>query len=78
MACILAERLGRYTEIYGSWSSASEAELAAHQLVVPFAPRVGLREGYWLVWRRGTESARPLAAFRRWLVAEFAKPARDG
>jgi DNA-binding transcriptional LysR family regulator len=55
-----------------------EAELAVRQLVVPFAPRVGLREGYWLVWQRGTESARPLSAFRRWLVAEFAKPGRDG
>jgi len=56
----------------------NSAPLAARQLVVPFTPRVGLRQGYWLVWRRGMESARPLAAFRGWLAAEFAKPGRDG
>jgi len=55
-----------------------ESEVAAQQLVVPFGPRVGLRQGYWLVWRRAEESARPMGAFRRWLVAEFAKPGRDG
>jgi len=54
-----------------------EAELAARQLVVPFGPNVGLRHGYWLVWRRGEERGRALSAFRRWLIGEFAKPALD-
>jgi DNA-binding transcriptional LysR family regulator len=54
-----------------------EAERAARQLVVPFGPRLALRQAYWLVWRRGAEPGRALTAFRRWLSGEFAKPARD-
>lgn len=49
-----------------------EAELAAGQLVVPHPLRVALEEAYWLVWRPGRESTRPVAAFRRWLTAELA------
>jgi LysR family glycine cleavage system transcriptional activator len=47
-----------------------EAELAAGQLTVPFPLRVPLDAAYWLVWRPGHESTRPLAAFRKWLAAE--------
>ena len=56
-----------------------EAELAAGQLIVPHPLRVALNEAYWLVWRPGRESTRPVAAFRRWLAAELAsapEPAR--
>jgi LysR family transcriptional regulator, glycine cleavage system transcriptional activator len=45
-----------------------EGELRAGQLTVPFDHRLPLNTGYWLVWRPGRESGRPLAAFRRWLV----------
>lgn len=47
-----------------------EPELAAGQLVMPFALRVSLDHAYWLVWRPGRESTRSVAAFRRWLTAE--------
>jgi len=49
-----------------------EAELAAGQLAMPFPLRVALDSAYWLVWRPGRETARPVAAFRRWLAAEVA------
>jgi DNA-binding transcriptional LysR family regulator len=49
-----------------------EAEIAAGQLVMPFEQRLPLDTGYWLVWRPGRESGRPLAAFRRWLADELA------
>jgi len=49
-----------------------EAELAAGQLTVPFDLRLPLDTGYWLVWRPGRETGRPLAAFRRWLAQEIA------
>jgi LysR family glycine cleavage system transcriptional activator len=49
-----------------------EAELAAGQLTAPFPLRVTLDNAYWLVWRPGHETTRPLAAFRRWLTAEIA------
>jgi DNA-binding transcriptional LysR family regulator len=49
-----------------------EAEVAAGQLVLPFAARVHLDTGYWLVWRPGRETGRPLAAFRQWLADELA------
>jgi len=49
-----------------------EAELSAGQLRVLFPIRVALDSAYWLVWRPGRETARPLAAFRRWLAAELA------
>jgi len=52
-----------------------EAELAAGQLVVPHPLRVALDEAYWLVWRPGRESLRPVAAFRRWLAEELASTA---
>jgi LysR family transcriptional regulator, glycine cleavage system transcriptional activator len=48
-----------------------EPELAAGQLVMPFDLRVSLDSAYWLVWRPGRETTRPVAAFRRWLVAEM-------
>jgi DNA-binding transcriptional LysR family regulator len=48
-----------------------EAELAAGQLMVPHPLRVTLDDAYWLVWRPGRESTRPVAAFRRWLAAEL-------
>ncbi len=48
-----------------------EAELAAGQLVVPHSLRVAPDEAYWLVWRSGRESTRPVAAFRRWLAEEM-------
>jgi LysR family glycine cleavage system transcriptional activator len=48
-----------------------EAELAAGQLVIPFAEPVSLDTGYWLVWRPGRENSRPLAAFRQWLKDEM-------
>ncbi len=47
-----------------------EPELAAGQLVMPFALRVSLDNAYWLVWRPGRETTRSVAAFRRWLTAE--------
>ena len=49
-----------------------ESELAAGQLTMPFPLRVPLDNAYWLVWRHGRETARPVAAFRRWLAAEVA------
>jgi LysR family glycine cleavage system transcriptional activator len=49
-----------------------EAELAAGQLIVPHPLRVQLEDAYWLVWRPGRESTRPVAALRRWLAAELA------
>ena len=49
-----------------------EAELAAGQLIVPHPLRVQLGDAYWLVWRPGRESLRPVAAFRQWLTAELA------
>ena len=49
-----------------------EAELAAGQLTLPFAQRLPLDTGYWLVWRRGKAIGRPLAAFRQWLGEELA------
>ena len=49
-----------------------EAELAGSQLTLPFPLRVPLKNTYWLVWRPGRESSRPVAAFRRWLAAEVA------
>jgi DNA-binding transcriptional LysR family regulator len=49
-----------------------EAELAAGQLIVPHPLRVSLDTAYWLVWRPGRETARPVAAFRRWLTGELA------
>ena len=48
-----------------------EAELAAGQLTLPFGRPLALDTGYWLVWRPGRESSRPLAAFRLWLAAEL-------
>jgi LysR family transcriptional regulator, glycine cleavage system transcriptional activator len=48
-----------------------EPELAAGQLVMPFDVRVSLDSAYWLVWRPGRETTRPVAAFRRWLIAEI-------
>ena len=54
-----------------------EAELAAGQLTLPFGRRLPLETGYWLVWRRGRESGRPLAAFRRWLSDELAREPRE-
>lgn len=48
-----------------------EAELASGQLIVPHSLRVQLEETYWLVWRPGRESTRPVAAFRQWLAAEL-------
>ncbi len=48
-----------------------EAELAAGQLTMPFPERLSLDTGYWLVWRPGRETARPLAAFRSWLRDEL-------
>jgi DNA-binding transcriptional LysR family regulator len=48
-----------------------EGEIAAGQLVLPFARRLSLTTGYWLVWRPGRESGRPLAAFRQWLAEEL-------
>lgn len=53
-----------------------EAELAAGQLAMPFPLRVALENAYWLVWRPGRETARPVAAFRRWLAAEVALASR--
>ncbi len=47
-----------------------EAELAAGQLTVPFPLSVKLDTAYWLVWRPGRESTKPVAAFRKWLAAE--------
>lgn len=47
-----------------------EPELAAGQLIAPFTLRVALDSAYWLVWRPGRETTRPVAAFRRWLRAE--------
>ena len=47
-----------------------EPELAAGQLVMPFALRVSLDHAVWLVWRPGRESPRSVTAFRRWLTAE--------
>jgi LysR family glycine cleavage system transcriptional activator len=49
-----------------------ESELAAGQLSLPFALRVPLENSYWLVWRAGRESSRPVAAFRRWLAGAAA------
>jgi LysR family glycine cleavage system transcriptional activator len=54
-----------------------EAELAARQLIVAHPLRVPLDDAYWLVWRRGRELARPVAAFRRWLAAELASASRQ-
>jgi LysR family glycine cleavage system transcriptional activator len=48
-----------------------EAELAGGQLIIPHPLRVQLEHAYWLVWRPGRESTRPVAAFRQWLVAEL-------
>jgi DNA-binding transcriptional LysR family regulator len=48
-----------------------EGELQAGQLTLPFQQRLALPTGYWLVWRPGRESGRPLAAFRRWLAEEM-------
>jgi LysR family glycine cleavage system transcriptional activator len=48
-----------------------EAELANGQLIVPHPLRVQLDDAYWLVWRPGRESTRPVAAFRQWLAAEL-------
>jgi LysR family glycine cleavage system transcriptional activator len=53
-----------------------EAELAAGQLIIPHPLRVALENAYWLVWRPGRESTRPVAAFRRWLSAELAATPR--
>lgn len=53
-----------------------EAELATGQLIVPHPLRVQLDDAYWLVWRPGRESARPVAAFRRWLATELASAPR--
>jgi len=51
-----------------------EAELAAGQLTMPFQLRAALDNAYWLVWRPGRETARPVATFRRWLTAEVTLP----
>jgi LysR family glycine cleavage system transcriptional activator len=48
-----------------------EPELAAGQLIMPFDLRVSLDNAYWLVWRPGRETIRPVAAFRRWLMSEM-------
>lgn len=48
-----------------------EGELRAGQLTLPFEQRLALPTGYWLVWRPGRESGRPLAAFRRWVAEEM-------
>ena len=48
-----------------------EPELAAGQLIMPFDLRVTLDNAYWLVWRPGRETTRPVAAFRRWLMSEM-------
>lgn len=53
-----------------------EAEIAAGQLVLPFEQRLPLSTGYWLVWRPGRESGRPLAAFRQWLRDELSEHGR--
>ncbi len=53
-----------------------EAEIAAGQLVLPFAPRLPLTTGYWLVWRPGRETGRPLAVFRQWLAEELSTQGR--
>ncbi len=53
------------------------SELAARQLVAPFALRVELESSYWLVWRAGREASRPVAAFRKWLAAEVAVSPRQ-
>jgi LysR family glycine cleavage system transcriptional activator len=52
-----------------------EAELAAGQLIVPFAEPMALETGYWLVWRAGRENSRPLAVFRQWLKDEMSPAA---
>jgi LysR family glycine cleavage system transcriptional activator len=52
-----------------------EGELAAGQLTLPFEQRLALPTGYWLVWRPGLESGRPLAAFRRWMAEEIGRGA---
>ena len=48
-----------------------EQEVALGQLVLPCAPAVTLDTGYWLVWRPGRGTTRPLAAFRAWLNQEL-------
>jgi DNA-binding transcriptional LysR family regulator len=45
--------------------------VAAGQLIVPFGPPLALETGYWLVWRRGPGTTRPLTAFRTWLAEEL-------
>jgi DNA-binding transcriptional LysR family regulator len=54
-----------------------EAELANGQLVVPHPLRVQLDEAYWLVWRPGRDTTRPVASFRRWLAAELGSTPRQ-
>jgi DNA-binding transcriptional LysR family regulator len=53
-----------------------EIEVAAGQLVHPFALRLELQTGYWLVWRRGRAVSRPLGAFRAWLREQVDSPVR--
>jgi LysR family glycine cleavage system transcriptional activator len=53
-----------------------ETELAAGQLIVAHPLRVQLEDAYWLAWRPGRESRRPVAAFRQWLAAELASAPR--
>jgi DNA-binding transcriptional LysR family regulator len=54
-----------------------EQEVAAGQLIVPFGPPLALETGYWLVWRRGPGTTRPLTAFRTWLAEELAGTERS-
>jgi LysR family glycine cleavage system transcriptional activator len=52
----------------------AEADLHAARLVTPFALRVPLESAYYLV-RSDAAAARPgVAAFRKWLMSEAAKP----
>jgi hypothetical protein len=51
--------------------------VAAGQLIVPFGPPLALETGYWLVWRRGPGTTRPLTAFRTWLAEELAGTERS-
>lgn len=48
-----------------------EPELAARQLVMPFPLRVPLQDSWWLAWRAGRGTSRPVAAFRKWLATEL-------
>jgi LysR family glycine cleavage system transcriptional activator len=51
-------------------------DLAAGRLVAPFGPRVASEYGYALVCRPAALHAPPVAAFRKWLLAEAAATTR--